>query len=34
MLEFVREMPVPRRLTPSELAAVADYVRGVEARAR
>ena len=34
MLEFVREMPVPHRLTPAQQALVADYVRAVEARAR
>jgi mono/diheme cytochrome c family protein len=32
MLEFVREMPVPHRLTEAQLQAVADYVRAVEAR--
>ena len=32
MLEFVREMPVPHRLSSSQLQAVADYVRAVEAR--
>jgi mono/diheme cytochrome c family protein len=32
MLEFVREMPVRRRLSSAELQAVADYVRAVEAR--
>jgi mono/diheme cytochrome c family protein len=34
MLEFVREMPVPHRLTEAQLQAVADYVRAVEARGR
>jgi mono/diheme cytochrome c family protein len=34
MLEFVREMPVPHRLTEPQLQAVADYVRAVEARGR
>ena len=32
MLEFVREMPVPHRLSSSEQETVADYVRSVEAR--
>jgi mono/diheme cytochrome c family protein len=32
MLEFVREMPVPHRLSSSQLQAVADYVRAVDAR--
>jgi len=31
MLEFVREMPVPHRLSSTEQGAVADYVRSVEA---
>ena len=34
MLEFVREMPVPHRLTSAEVATVADYVRAVEAHGR
>jgi hypothetical protein len=34
MLEFVREMPVPHRLSSTQLQAVADYVRAVEARGR
>ena len=34
MLEFVREMPVPHRLSDPQLQAVADYVRAVEARGR
>jgi mono/diheme cytochrome c family protein len=32
MLEFVREMPVPHRLSSAEQATVADYVRSIEAR--
>jgi mono/diheme cytochrome c family protein len=32
MLEFVREMPVTHRLSSSQVEAVADYVRSVEAR--
>jgi len=32
MLEFVREMPVPHRLSSAQLQAVADYVRSVESR--
>ena len=32
MLEFVREMPVPHRLSSAQLQTVADYVRAVEAR--
>ena len=32
MLEFVREMPVPRRLSSAQVGTVADYVRAVEAR--
>lgn len=32
MLEFVREMPVPHRLTAAETRTVADYVRAAEAR--
>jgi mono/diheme cytochrome c family protein len=32
MLEFVREMPVPPRLSPAQQETVADYVRSVEAR--
>jgi mono/diheme cytochrome c family protein len=32
MLEFVREMPVRHPLSSSELRAVVDYVRAVEAR--
>ena len=32
MLEFVREMPVPHRLSSAQQEAVADYVRSVEAR--
>ena len=32
MLEFVREMPVPHRLSSAQLQTVADYVRSVEAR--
>ncbi|HUA03924.1 MAG TPA: c-type cytochrome [Solirubrobacteraceae bacterium] len=32
MLEFVREMPVPQRLTAVQQDAVADYVRSVEGR--
>ena len=32
MLEFVREMPVPHKLSSAQLQAVADYVRSVEAR--
>jgi mono/diheme cytochrome c family protein len=31
MREFVREMPVPHRLTDAQQRAVADYVRSVEA---
>ena len=31
MLEFVREMPVPHRLSPGQLETVVDYVRAVEA---
>jgi mono/diheme cytochrome c family protein len=34
MLQFVREMPLRRRLSGSELAAVADYVLAAEGRAR
>jgi mono/diheme cytochrome c family protein len=34
MLEFVQEMPVRHRLSPSEQGTVADYVRSVEARGR
>jgi hypothetical protein len=34
MLEFVREMPVPHRLTSAQLQTVADCVRAVEARGR
>ena len=33
MLEFVREMPVPHRLSSAQEEAVAAYVRSVEARA-
>lgn len=32
MLEFVREMPMPRRLSSAQVETVADYVRAVEAR--
>ena len=32
MLEFVREMPTPRRLSSAQVETVADYVRAVEAR--
>jgi mono/diheme cytochrome c family protein len=32
MLEFVREMPVPHRLSASQMQTVADYVQSVEAR--
>ena len=32
MLEFVREMPVPRHLSSAQAETVADYVRAVEAR--
>jgi len=32
MLEFVREMPVPHRMTQAQQQAVADYVRAIEAR--
>jgi len=32
MLEFVREMPVPHRMTSAQQETVADYVRSVEAR--
>jgi mono/diheme cytochrome c family protein len=34
MLEFVREMPVRHALTAAQIAAVADYVRAVEARGK
>jgi mono/diheme cytochrome c family protein len=34
MLEFVREMPVPHRLSSAQQEAVADYVRSVEAHGR
>lgn len=34
MLQFVREMPVPHRMSSAELATVADYVRSVEGRSR
>jgi len=34
MLEFVREMPVPHRLSSAQQETVADYVRAIEARAR
>lgn len=33
MLELVREMPVRRTLSPSEIAAVSDYVLSLERRA-
>ena len=32
MLEFVREMPVPHRMSRAEQEIVADYVRSAEAR--
>jgi len=32
MLEFVREMPVPHRLSSAQEKTVADYVRAAEAR--
>ena len=32
MIEFVREMPVPHRMSSAQQEAVADYVRSVEAR--
>ena len=32
MLEFVREMPVPHRMSSAEQETVAGYVRSVEAR--
>jgi mono/diheme cytochrome c family protein len=34
LLQFVREMPVRRRLSAAELRAVADYLLGVQRRAR
>jgi mono/diheme cytochrome c family protein len=34
MLGFVREMPVPHRLTSAQRQTLADYVRAVEARGR
>jgi mono/diheme cytochrome c family protein len=34
MLQFVTEMPAPRRLADSQVAAVADYVLAVERAAR
>jgi hypothetical protein len=32
MLQFVREMPVPHRLSPAQQKTVAGYVRSVQAR--
>lgn len=32
MLEFVREMPVPHRMSPAEQKTVADYILSVQAR--
>lgn len=33
MIQFAREMPVRRRLTPVELESIADYIFGLQRRA-
>jgi mono/diheme cytochrome c family protein len=33
LIQFAREMPVPRRLTPVELDSIADYILGLQRRA-